>query len=170
MKRVIVIILVILLVAGGGAGGLMMMGLIPNPFNPTPQGGAMSGAEKAAAELAAKNKFQPPAAGLDLVKLDDMIVPVIIDGQVNRRVFIIARLRVNTPANVTAVEANLRLFQSAVLSDLIPFFQKYYVGHDAVDAVMVKERLTATAKKTFGEMVPEVLLINVFEQVSPRQR
>ncbi len=170
MKRAIVIILVILLVAGGGAGGLMMMGIIPNPFNPTAQSGPMSDAEKAAAELAAKKKFQPPTAQLDLVKLDDMIIPVILDGQVNRRVFIIARLRVNAPANVTAVEAKLRPFQSAVLSDLIPFFQKYYVSHDAVDAIMVKERLTEIAKKTFGEMVPEVLLINVFEQISPRQR
>ncbi|MGE3477448.1 MAG: hypothetical protein AB7H70_16725 [Rhodospirillaceae bacterium] len=170
MKRVIVIILVILLVAGGGAGGLMMMGIIPNPFNPTPQSGPMSGADKAAAELAAKNKFQPPSAGLDLVKLDDMIVPVILDGQVDRRVFIIARLKVNAPGNVTTVESKLRPFQSAVLSDLIPFFQKYYVSHDAVDVIVVKERLTATARKIFGEMVPEVLLINVFEQVSPRQR
>jgi hypothetical protein len=169
MKRAIVIILVILLVAGGGAGGLMMMGIIPNPFNPTAQS-AMTDAEKAAAELAAKKKFQPPTTGLDLVKLDDMIVPVIMDGQVNRRVFIIARLKVNAPANVTTVESRLRPYQSAVLNDLIPFFQKYYVSHDAVDAIVVKGRLTENAKKIFGEMVPEVLLINVFEQVSPRQR
>lgn len=170
MKRAIVIILVILLVAGGGAGGLMMMGIIPNPFNPTPQSGPMSQAEKAAAELAAKKKFQPPAAQLDLVKLDDMIIPVIIEGQVTRRVFIIARLRVNAPANVTTVESKLKPYQSAVLSDLVPFFQKYYLSNDAVDVVVVKERLTAAAKKIFGEMVPEVLMINVFEQVSPRQR
>jgi len=53
MKRAIVIILVIILVAGGGAGGLMMLGVIPNPFNPTPIGAGMTEAERAAAELAA---------------------------------------------------------------------------------------------------------------------
>src|SRR5690349_21504825 len=110
MKRLIVIILVIILVAGGGAGGLMMMGIIPNPFNPAPVGPVLTGAEKAAAELSAK-KFQPPPAALDLVKLDDMIIPVIIDGRVNRRVFIIARLVVNAPANQTPVEARLKKYQ-----------------------------------------------------------
>ncbi|MGE4064834.1 MAG: hypothetical protein AB7E79_15835 [Rhodospirillaceae bacterium] len=167
MKRIIVIILVIILLAGGGAGGLMMMGIIPNPFNPSAVGPVLTGAEKAAAELAAK-KFQPPAAALDLVKLDDMIIPVIIDGQMKRRVFIIARLRVNDPANQTQVENTLRQYQDAVLRDLVPFFQKYYLDHDAIEAQMVKERLTANAKKVFGEMVPEVLLINVFDQTNQR--
>jgi hypothetical protein len=170
MKRAIVIILVILLLAGGGAGGLMMMGLIPNPFNPAPHGAALTEAEKAAAELTAKKKFQPPTTGFDLVKLDDMIVPVIMEGQVTRRVFIIARLRVDKPVNVTGVEAKLRLYQDAVLRDFIPFFQKYYLTADSVDAVIVKERLTAAAHRVYGDMVPEVLLINVFEQANPRQR
>ena len=169
MKRVIVIMLVILLLAGGGAGGLMMMGIIPNPFSPTVHGATATDAEKAAAQVEAK-KFQPPKTGLDLVKLDDMIVPVIIEGHVTRRVFIIARLKVNAPANVTTVENKLRLYQDAVLRDLIPFFQKYYLDHDTVDVVMVKERLTQSAKKIYGEMVPEVLMINAFDQESPRAR
>lgn len=169
MKRIIVIILVIILVAGGGAGGLMMMGVIPNPFNPTPVGPAMTEAEKAAAELAAK-KFQPPVAALDLVKLDDMIIPVIIDGQVNRRVFIIARLVVDNPANQTAVEERLRSYQDAVLRDLVPFFQKFFLDHEAVSAEVVKERLMGSAKKVYGGMVKEVLLINVFDQVNSTSR
>lgn len=169
MKRAIVIILVIILVAGGGAGGLMMMGIIPNPFNPTPVHGALTGAEKAAAELSAK-KFQPPATGLDMVKLDDMIIPVIIDGQVNRRVFIIARLVVSAPANQTPVEDRLRLYQDAVLRDLVPFFQKYYLDHDAVGAELVKQRLVAAAKTVYGDMVSDVLLINVFDQANSKGR
>lgn len=173
MKRVIVIILVILLIAGGGAGGLMMMGLIPNPFNPTPQGAGtagMSEAEKAAAELTAQKKFQPPAAQLDLIKLEDMIIPVIIEGQVTRRVFITARLRVDAPANVSVVEARLRPYQDAVLREFIPYFQKYYLDRDEADILEIKAKLTQNAKKIFGDMVPEVLLINVFEQASPRSR
>jgi hypothetical protein len=169
MKRIIVIMLVILLLAGGGAGGLMMMGIIPNPFSPAPHGANATDAEKAAAQVEAK-KFQPPTTGLDLVKLDDMIVPVIIDGRVIRRVFIIARLKVNAPANVTTVESKLRLYQDAVLRDLIPFFQKYYLDHDAVDVMIVKDRLNQSARKVFGEMVPEVLMINAFDQESPRGR
>jgi hypothetical protein len=169
MKRAIVIILVILLVAGGGAGGLMMMGIIPNPFNPTPVGPAMTDAEKAAAELAAR-KFQPPAAALELIKVDDMIVPVIMEGRVTRRVFIIARLKVKSAVHVKEVESKVRVYQDAALSDLVPFFQKYYVTNSAVDAEIVKTRLTASAKKVYGDLVPEVLLINVFEQASPGSR
>ena len=170
MKRAIVIILVVLLVAGGGAGGLMMMGIVPNPFNPAPMGPALTGAEKAAAELAAANKFQPPRAAFDLVKVDDMIIPVIMEGHVTRRVFIIARLRVNEPANVTAVEDRRRVYQDDVLRDLVPYFQKFYLSNKSVNAEMVKARLTASAARVYGEMVPEVLLINVFEQASPRPR
>jgi hypothetical protein len=147
----------------------MMLGVIPNPFNPAPVGPAMTEAERAAAELTAK-KFQPPDAQLDLVKLDDMIIPVIIDGQVTRRVFVIARLRVDRPANVTAVEEKLRLFQDQVLRDLVPFFQKFFLDHDAVSAEVVKQRLIAAARTVYGDMVPDVLLINVFDQASPRQR
>lgn len=169
MKRIIVIILVILLVAGGGAGGLMMMGIIPNPFNPTPQGPAMTDAEKAAQNLKSK-RFQGPSVAFNLIKLDDMIIPVIIEGKVNRRVFIIARLMVDQPANESTVEANVRHYQDAVIRDLVPFFQTYYLTHDTVDASVVKERLTASAKKVYGDMITDVLLINVFDQTNPNGR
>lgn len=163
MKRAIVIILVILLVAGGGAGGLIMMGVVPNPFNPQVQGPPLTGAERAAKELAEK-KFQGPTAAFNLIKLDDMIIPVIMNGQVRRKVFIIARLMVDQPANESAVEANVRKYQDAVISDLVPYLQDYYRTHDSIDAAMMKERLTAAAKKVYGDMVHEVLLINIFDQ------
>ncbi len=169
MKRFIVIMLVILLIAGGGAGGLMMMGVIPNPFNPTAQGGPLTDAEKAAQELEAK-KFQGPTAAFNLIKLDDMIIPVIIDGRVTRRVFVIARLMVDQPSNESTVEGKVRLYQDAVMSDLVPFFQKYFLDHDAVSAVVVKERLNMSAKKVYGDMIEDVVLINVFDNENPRQR
>lgn len=88
-----------------------------------------------------------------------------------RRVFIIARLRVDKPVNVTGVEAKLRLYQDAVLRDFIPFFQKYYLSADLAGR-RHRQRAppTAAAHKVYGDMVPEVLLINVFEQANPRQR
>lgn len=168
MKRLIVIILVILLVAGGGAGGLMMMGIIPNPFNPT-QHGPLTDAEKAAQELQSK-KFQGPTAAFNLIKLDDMIIPVIIEGHVTRRVFIIARLMVDQPANESTVEGRVRVYQDAVMRDLVPFFQKYFLENDAVSAAVVKERLNMSAKKVYGDMVEDVVLINVFDNENPKPR
>lgn len=167
MKRAIVIILVILLVAGGGAGGLMMMGIVPNPFNPGSLGAGLTDADRAAQELAAR-KFQPPSSALKLVKVDDMILPVFIDGQVYRRVFVIARLVVSSPEYESRVKDTLRIYQNAVLQDLIPYLQKYYLDHNAISAAVIKERLSTIANKVYGEMVNDVLLINVFDQSSGR--
>src|ERR1700761_3984939 len=90
MKRLIVILLILILVAGGGAGALIMLGIVPNPFAPPKP--VLSAAEQAAAALDKKSKFDAPLAAFTLVKLDDMIIPVIVDGQVRRRVFVTARL------------------------------------------------------------------------------
>ena len=62
MKRIIVIILVLILVAGGGAGGLIMLGIVPNPFTPKIPERPLTAAEKAAAELEKKTKFDAPQA------------------------------------------------------------------------------------------------------------
>lgn len=58
MKRAIVIILIMILVAGGGAGGLITLGIVPNPFTAKVAEAPMTAAEKAAAELSAKNQEQ----------------------------------------------------------------------------------------------------------------
>ena len=81
MKRAIVIILILLLVAGGGVGGLIMLGIIPNPFNPKMPAKPLTAAEKVAKELEEKNKFKPPLAAFVQVKMPDMVIPVIINGQ-----------------------------------------------------------------------------------------
>jgi len=167
MKRAIVIILIMILVAGGGAGGLIMLGIVPNPFNPKIEV-PMTAAEKAAAELEERNKFKPPSAAYVLVKMDDMVVPVIIDGQVQRRVLLIARLMAGAASDKDFVEANMNRFQDAVLNDLVPYFQSYFTTRDMVDAVAVKTRLVKSAKAVFGERIQDVLLINVFEQGNGR--
>lgn len=168
MKRAIVIILIMILVAGGAGGGLIMLGIVPNPFNPKVAEAPMTAAEKAAAELAAKTKFKPPLAGLVLVKMDDMVIPVIINGQVQRRVLMIARLVGTAGPDEALIKADMNRFQDAVLRDLVPYFQTYFITNNMVDITAIKDRLVKHAKTVFGEHVQDVLLVNVFEQSNNR--
>ncbi len=167
MKRAIVIILIMILVAGGAGGGLIMLGIVPNPFNPkveTP----MTAAEKAAADLAAKTKFKPPLAAYVLVKMDDMVVPVIVNGRAERRVLLIARLVGTSAPDEAIIKAGMNRFQDAVLNDLFVYFQTYFDKRDMLDVVDLKARLVKHAKAVFGDRVQDVLLINAFEQGNGR--
>ena len=162
MKRVIVIIMVLLLVAGGGAGGLIMLGIVPNPFNP--KGVEMSAAEAAAAE-ASKSKFKAPTAAFSLVKVPDMIIPVIMNGRVERRVFITCRLMSTAKEHEKDIKDNVKHFQGVVITDFVPFFQSYYDKHDSLDLGLIKQKLLVHAKQVFGDtVIQDVLLINVFDQ------
>lgn len=168
MKRAIVIILVMILVAGGGAGGLIMLGIVPNPFNPKVPEKPLTASEKAAADLKEKNKFKPPLAALPQVKMDDLVVPVIMNGKAERRVMLIARLVATTAADEALVKANMNRFQDAVIKDLVPYFQNYFLSHDMVDAPDMKARLIKQAKAVYGDKVKDVLLVNTFEQSGGR--
>ena len=161
MKRVIVILLILILVAGGGAGALIMLGIVPNPFAAPLK--EMTAAEKAAAE-ADKKKFQPPLSAFKFVKPDDLIIPVIINGQVKKRVYVTVRLMASVPSAEAAIQARVSVFQNAVLADLIPFFQVYFLDHQTIDLQLLKDRLVGHAKKVYGSDVKDVLLGNVFEQ------
>ncbi len=168
MKRAIVIILIMILVAGGGAGGLIMLGIVPNPFNPKLPEIPMTAAEKAAAELSLKNKFKPPIAAYVLVKMDDMVIPVIINGRVERRVLLIARLKAATAPDEALIKADMSRYTDSVLRDLVPYFQNYFITNSMLDITAIKARLLKHAKTTFGERVQDVLLINAFEQSNGR--
>jgi uncharacterized protein YybS (DUF2232 family) len=163
MKRMIVVIFIMLLVAGGGAGGLIMMGIVPNPFNPKVEV-KLSASEEAAAE-ASKKKFVAPTSALKLVKVSDMILPVIMNGQVKRRVFLTMRIVAAASDKEKIIETNLPWFQGAVVADLVPFLQTYYSQHDTLDIALIKMKLAAHAKQVYGEdTASDVLLVNVFEQ------
>ena len=166
MKRIIVIVLILILVAGGGAGALIMLGIVPNPFAPPKK--EMTASEKAAAE-ADKKKFQPPLTNFVLIKFnDDLIIPVIINGQVKKRVYVTGKVMASGPASKGAIEAKMGRFQSDVIGDLVPFFQTYFTNHDTVDLVMLKEKLVMHAKEVYGADAKDVLLTNVFEQAGGR--
>ncbi len=162
MKRLIVIFLILLLVAGGGAGALIMLGIVPNPFG-APKPATMTASDKAASAEDHK-RFQPPLSAPALVKFEDLIVPVIINGQVTRRVYITARIVATRRDLTDAVEAKTTAYRDAVIADLVPFFQNYYLDHDTLDLNVIKERLTKDAHTLYGDNVSDVLLINVFDQ------
>jgi len=168
MKRAIVIILVMILVAGGGAGGLIMLGIVPNPFNPKVPEKELTAADIAAIEAEKKNQFKPPQAAFPLIKMDDMVIPVIMNGQATRRVFLIARLMGATPADEALIKANMNRFQDTVLKDFMPYFQDYFLNHDMLDIPAIKARLLKHAKTVYGDKVVDVLLINAFEQSGGR--
>ncbi len=163
MKRVIVILVVMLLVAGG-AGGLIMLGIVPNPF--TPKGAALSASEQAAAAADAnKHKFQAPIVAYSIVKIPDLIVPVISGGRVQRRVFITCRIQGTSKEHEKDIKDGIQRFRGEVIDDFVPFLQAYFEQHDALDLLLIKEKLLGHAKHVFGDsVVQDVLLINIFEQ------
>lgn len=169
MKRIIVILLILILVAGGGAGALIMLGIVKNPFAP-PQV-EMSAAEKAA-DAADKKKFQPPPTNYTLIKFThDLIIPVLIDGEVKKRVYLTGRIVASSAGSKAAIEGGMNRFLNDVIGDLVPFFQTYFQTHENVDLKLLKEKLVEHAKKVYGADAQDVLLTNVFEQAgngSPR--
>jgi hypothetical protein len=161
MKRFIVILLVLILVGGGGAGGLIMMGVVPNPFNPEGGGFFSGGSDTADGK---KSNFKPPTTALQQVKVADMVVPVIINGRLVRTISITARLVVSKASNKTLVEDNLPRFQSILVRELVPYFQTHFRTNDVVDPTDVKKVLMVQSERIYGELVSDVLLVNVFQQ------
>jgi hypothetical protein len=162
MRRFFVILILLILIGGGGVGGLIILGIIPNPFNPVPQGSnaALEAARKAEQE---RRRFKAPTAALTFVNLRDMIVPVVVDGKVKTRVYISARLLVAT-ADKASVETKIARYQDAVLAEFVPYFSDYFARHDLLDLEDIKARLVKNAKRLYGDQVQDVLLVNVFEQ------
>ncbi|MSO97354.1 MAG: hypothetical protein EXR11_03915 [Rhodospirillaceae bacterium] len=162
MKRVIVIVLLLILIGGGGAGALIILGVLPNPFNPAKQGqsAALLAAEKA--EAAAK-QFKEPSAAMTFVDLRDMIIPVVIGNNTERKVYFSVRLHVEKEAKKD-IEDNISRYENAVIRDFIPYFQKYFAKNNLLNLREIKSILNASAKKLYGDKVIDVVLINIFEQ------
>lgn len=161
MKRFVIILVVLLVVAGGGAAGLVMLGIVRNPFL-KPGADAVA---TAAAEADKANAFKGPTEALTLVKMSDLIVPVIVNGQVSRRIFINLRIQ-SRPADKARVQNELPRFQNEVIKDLVPYFQTYFERHDMIDVEAVRKRLRSHAEQVYGEAVIDVLLVNIFESGS----
>ncbi len=161
MKRFIVILLVLILVGGGGAGGLIMMGVLPNPFNPDASALFESMEET---EGGRAGDFEPPSAALQLVRVNDMIVPVIIDGRLVRRISMTLRLVAANAGTKSLVEDNLPLYQDRLVKELVPYFQTHFRSNDLIDIRDLKRFLKAQADAVYGDLVIAVLLTNAFQQ------
>jgi hypothetical protein len=68
----------------------------------------------------------------------------------------------------SGIQARLSEYQNAVIADLVPFFQNYFLDHNTLDLPQIKERLVAHAKEVYGDQVSDVLLTNVFDQTLGR--
>ncbi|TAK98994.1 MAG: hypothetical protein EPO08_17615 [Rhodospirillaceae bacterium] len=163
MRKLIVIVLVLLVVAGGGAGGLVMLGVVHNPFkHAPPQLDAVAQAAAVADAKAKASAFDMPIAALPIVKIGDLLVPVLTTDGTGRQIFVTCRLITDAP-DKAKVTAEVSKYVDAVLSDLIPYFQDYFRSHDMVDLAVLKKKLNRHAHEQFGDAVKEVLLVNVFE-------
>jgi hypothetical protein len=161
VKRAIVIIILLILVGGGGAGALIMTGMIPNPFNPKPM---LTAAEEAAAKIeASRKKFEAPTEVMTFINLRDMIIPVVIGTNIERKVYLSVRLQV-VKDQKDAVETAIVRYENAVIKNFIPYFQIYFSKHTLLNPVEIKARLNEMAKQLYGDKVIDVKLVNVFEQ------
>jgi hypothetical protein len=161
MKRFIVTLFVLILIGVGGAGGLIMIGVMPNPFSP--EGGGMFSDSGEAAD-AMKSNFVPPSSPLQLVEVSETVVPVIMNGRLVRRVSLSVRLRVNEPENKALVKDNLPHYQDIMVQELMPYFQIHFRNNGVVDIRDVKRLLVEQADRIYGELVTDVLIMNVFQQ------
>ena len=160
MKRIIIILLLLMLVGGGGAGGLMMLGIIHNPFGPTPaESAAMEAAKRAEANI---KPYKEPTEAMTLIKMRDMIIPVVSSEGVERRVYLSFRLSI-VKSEKGAIEKTISRYENAVIDEFIPYFQKYFASNTVLDLDEIKHKLVTIAHKLYGDAVMDVLLSNAFE-------
>ncbi len=164
MKRILFIVFIMVFVAGGGIAGLMVLEIIPNPFA-TPE------AEMAEDEADASGPggaggdqgFVPPERAPILYSLEDLIIPVILDANVIKRVYITARLEI-APGNRAAVDNGLSRMESALNENLIVYFQDHFAKNRRLNIRGIKQVMVRSAEQVYGDMVSDVLLLTVFEQ------
>ena len=93
---------------------------------------------------------------------------LLADGQVQRRVLLIARVIAAGAADKAFIEDDMNRFRDAVINDLMPYFQDYFLTHDMLDVAAIKAKLVKHAKAVYGDHMKDVLLINAFDQPSNR--
>ena len=165
MKRLLIIVVVLVLVVGSGLAGLMVIGVIPNPLadpaaemaeeaNSSGGSGGMNGGKPA---------FAPPERAPMLYPLEDIVIPVIIDARIIKRIYITARMEI-AQGQRTPVENGLPRMESALTERLVVYFQAHFAKNRRPDLRGIKREMVAAAEQVYGDMITDVLLITVFEQ------
>lgn len=144
-----------LLIGGGGVFGLMYLEMIPNPFEGEEEEEALPATQAPG--------FTPPMEAPILLPLEDLVVPVILDGRVAKRIYITARLTI-ARGSAGAVQNGMPRFESAINQRLIVYFQEYFASNRIVDPRGIKREMQAAAQTVYGDRVLDVLLMTVFEQ------
>lgn len=157
MKRLFLIVVVMLVIAGGGIFGLIYFEIIPNPFAESESEEAASGPQTAAPG------FVPPERAPIILPLEDIIVPVILDGRVVKRVYITARVQL-VPGNMALVQNGMPRFENAINQRLLPYLQDHFTRNRIIDPRGIKREMRAAAQTVYGDRVADVLLLTVFEQ------
>ncbi|MEQ9446060.1 MAG: hypothetical protein RJS98_10875 [Rhodospirillaceae bacterium] len=160
MKRVIVIVTIMLLVAGSAISGLMVLDIVPNPFAEAEE---MAEGEVDDKESQGNSGFIPPERAPILYPLEDLVIPVILDARIAKRIYITARIEI-AQGNRAAVENGMPRMESALNERLIVYFQNHFARYRRPDLRGIKREMVTAAQQVYGEMVSDVLLITVFEQ------
>jgi len=158
MRRLF-IIMITLLIAGGAITGLIVLEIIPNPFAGTDE--EIVNTEGAGA--AGNSGFIPPEEEAVLLILEDLIIPVIINGRVIKRIYITARLAVD-PANERTVQNGLYRLENELNEKLVAYFQRHFTANRRLDPPGIKRVMARAAKDVYGELIIDLFLRNVFEQ------
>lgn len=159
MKRIITIIVVLTLVLGSGFAGLVVMDVVPNPLGDS----EAEMAEGTGGEPRGKPAFVPPERAPMLYPLEDIVIPVILDARVIKRIYITARMEI-AQGNRPAVENGLPRMESRLTERLVVYFQKHYAKNRRLNPRGIKKEMVAAAHDVYGDKVSDVLLITVFEQ------
>lgn len=162
MKRVIIIVFVLALVVGSGLAGLMVIGVIPNPLA-DPAAEMAEEAGGAGGMSGGKPAYTPPERAPMLYPLEDIVIPVIIDARVIKRIYITGRMQI-AQGQRTPVENGLPRMESALNERLVVYFQKHFAKNRRPDLRGIKREMVAAADQVYGDMITDVLLITVFEQ------
>ena len=161
MKRMLLIIFIMVFVAGGAIAALIVFEIIPNPFDlAEPQ---MTEQSVGTEGQASGRSFVPPEQAPILFPLEDLNIPVILDGRMIKRVYITARIEI-APGNEAAVENGLSRFESALNENLIVYFQDHFAKRRLIDIRGIKQVMVMSSKQVYDDMVNDVLLLAVFEQ------
>ncbi len=139
MKRLLFIVFIMIFIAGGGIAGLMVLDIIPNPFAAPEDEMAGEGTEEEAAGSGegGSGGFVPPERAPILYVLEDLIIPVILDARVVKRVYITARMEI-VPGNRSDVDNGLSRMESALNENLMVYFQNHFANNRRLDLRGIK--------------------------------
>ena len=168
MRKLIPILLAVIGLGGGGGVGLFLRP--PADANAAEQGGdtsAAAGADGHAADPAGAEGEQDAATQPEYVKLNNQfVVPVVEDGTVAAMVILSLSLEV-TPGSVETVygrEPKLRDVFLQVLFDHANTGGFRGTFTDGANLILLRKALLEIARKTMGDIVTDVLIVDIARQ------